>query len=108
MYDELVKDLRDNHDKYFARDMQAADAIEQLMEDNAALNETVTNLLEQIKDLSKPRWIPVTERLPEAGVYVLAYSADDDYMTVEARHKFEAFQITHWMPLPQPPKEEIE
>lgn len=30
MYDELVKDLRENHDKYFARDMQAADAIERL------------------------------------------------------------------------------
>ena len=52
------------------------------------------------------RWIPVTERLPEGGVYVLAYSADDDYMCVEARHKFAAFQITHWMPLPEPPKEE--
>lgn len=31
MYDELVKDLRENHDKYFARDMQAADAIETLL-----------------------------------------------------------------------------
>lgn len=30
MYEELVKDLRENHDKYFARDMQAADAIEEL------------------------------------------------------------------------------
>jgi hypothetical protein len=56
--------------------------------------------------LSKPRWVPVTERLPDDGVYVLAYSADDDYMCVEARHKFAAFQITHWMPLPTPPKEE--
>ena len=48
------------------------------------------------------RWIPVTERLPEDGKYVLAYCIDDDFMTVEARHKFEAFQITHWMPLPEP------
>lgn len=55
---------------------------------------------------SIPRWISVKERLPEDGKYVLAYSADDDYMTVEARHKFDAFQITHWMPLPEPPKEE--
>ncbi len=30
MYDGLVKDLRENHDKYFARDMEAADAIEDL------------------------------------------------------------------------------
>jgi hypothetical protein len=31
LYDDLVNDLRENHDKYFARDMQAADAIEELM-----------------------------------------------------------------------------
>lgn len=49
-------------------------------------------------------WIPVKERLPDKGQYVLAYSADDDYMTVEARHNFDAFQITHWMPLPEPPE----
>ena len=30
MYDELVKSLRTDHDKYFARDMEAADAIEEL------------------------------------------------------------------------------
>ena len=30
MYEELIKDLRENHDKYFARDMEAADAIEEL------------------------------------------------------------------------------
>lgn len=52
----------------------------------------------------RERWIPVAERLPEN--YVLAYSADDGYMCVEAKHKFAAFQITHWMPLPEPPKEE--
>lgn len=27
MYEVLIKDLRENHDKYFARDMEAADAI---------------------------------------------------------------------------------
>lgn len=30
MYEELVKSLRTDHDKYFARDMEAADAIEEL------------------------------------------------------------------------------
>ena len=63
--------------------------------------------LEAIEALpSAQQWIPVSERLPEGGKYVLAYSADDDYMTVEAKHKFEAFQITHWMPLPEPWKGE--
>lgn len=30
MYEDLVKSLRTDHDKYFARDMEAADAIEEL------------------------------------------------------------------------------
>lgn len=50
-------------------------------------------------------WISVKDRLPEYGRYVLVYSADDDFMTVEARHHFGLFQITHWMPLPEPPRE---
>ena len=33
MYDELVKSLRTDHDKYFARDMEAANAIEELIAD---------------------------------------------------------------------------
>lgn len=33
MYEELVKSLRTDHDKYFARDMEAADAIEQMVKD---------------------------------------------------------------------------
>ena len=64
-----------------------------------------TDALALLKE-QEARWIPVTERLPENGEYVLAYSADDGFATVEARHKFEVFQITHWMPLPEPPKEE--
>ena len=30
MYEELIKSLRTDHDKYFARDMEAADVIEEL------------------------------------------------------------------------------
>ena len=30
MYEELIKSLRTDHDKYFARDMEAADAIEKM------------------------------------------------------------------------------
>lgn len=79
----------------------AADVVEKTEWDKLMfLVEAANNVME-----SAPKWISVKERLPEYGQYVLAYSADDDYMTVEARRKFDAFQITHWMPLPQPPKE---
>ena len=67
--------------------------------------------------LSKPRWIPVTERLPEDGSDVLAYL---DSRITAANYYKETWQdcvmgrlylteeglVTHWMPLPEPPKEE--
>ena len=116
MYEELVKRLRKTQKlaEYAAEDVakmpnmifgEAADAIETMREMVATAHDELANVIQSYEE-SKPRWIPVTERLPEDGVYVLAYSADDDYMCVEARHKFAAFQVTHWMPLPAPPKEE--
>ena len=53
------------------------------------------------------RWIPVTERLPDVGIEVLIYSEDDgvcvDYYGGDT---FGYYDVTHWMPLPEPPKEE--
>ena len=55
------------------------------------------------------KWIPVTERLPEkTGLYmgfdthfgvILAYYTTDKMMVTWE-------EITHWMPLPEPPKGE--
>lgn len=62
-------------------------------------------------------WIPVTERLPEEKVncivhYKHAYCDNDDYWTIGIcfydGEKFQlgpAYKVTHWMPLPEPPKE---
>ena len=53
------------------------------------------------------RWIPVTERLPDIGIEVLVYSEDDgvcvDYYGGDS---FGYYDVTHWMPLPKPPKGE--
>lgn len=65
------------------------------------------------------RWIPVTERLPEVGVLVLVYSAehwtkstlavlkDDGISWRESKTDLMLYprEVTHWMPLPLPPKE---
>ena len=64
----------------------------------------------------KQRWIPVTERLPEYGKVVLAcgkrhatsgqfqgaYPSDPHYWLWRGCSKY----VTHWMPLPEPPKGE--
>lgn len=60
-------------------------------------------------------WIPVSERLPEhykaVLVYrsswvrpVMAYMREDNEFT----NNKEVFTPTHWMPLPEPPKEDAE
>ena len=72
--------------------------------------------------VERPRWIPVTERLPdESGNYLTAfgdgrYMAVNEFMhprgwsTEEGRKahpngKWYWGDVTHWMPLPEPPKE---
>lgn len=67
--------------------------------------------------VERPRWIPVTERLPEDGSDVLAYL---DSRITAANYYKETWQdcvmgrlylteegvVTHWMPIPEPPKED--
>ena len=60
-----------------------------------------------LREQEERRWIPVTERLPDIGIEVLVYSEDDgicvDYYVGDS---FGYFDVTHWMPLPEPPKGE--
>ena len=52
------------------------------------------------------KWIPVSERLPEANVAVLVYDGKFvDGFTFYDLSYVSKYGVTHWMPLPQPPKE---
>ena len=65
-------------------------------------------------DVRPVEWIPVTERLPEKDGW---YLVSDGFISWTAmflgektvwagNFKFGLTGITHWMPLPEPPKEE--
>ena len=80
------------------------------------------------KDTNVPSWIPVTERLPEDDLpknsktkqikVITALISDNGVRTVRSQMrykdtwydrwvwKYSASKITHWMLLPEPPKEE--
>lgn len=81
MYDDLIQRLHrytENCVAYkldadFASAVQeAADAIEELSKENESLGKDLTSAVEMLKKKRKPKWIPVTDRLPEDGQKVLA------------------------------------
>ena len=78
--------------------------------------EIAENLLEN--GVTVQEWVPVTERLPKDGVRVLVLHDDGVvrigisrgyFPSVTSKTHTKAFgisEVTHWMPLPQPTKEE--
>lgn len=83
-----------------------------------AVNDACILAVAALREQEERRWIPVTERLPEEKVncivhYKHAYCDNDDYWAIGIcfydGEKFQidwAYKVTHWMPLPEPPKEE--
>lgn len=96
--------------------------IEKLRGQNEQLREAAALVTKESAELLERRWIPVEERLPENGVRVLAFNmrAKNKYIGIWTREKdpgdgndcwfdsagwWYAFdEITHWMPLPEPPE----
>lgn len=89
--------------------------------------DSCTDLHNWIIEHMEPRWISVEDRLPETDVWVAVWYMDKDgdyFPTVGAcrdggdgltywetdvdinERAYPPEKITHWMPLPEPPKEE--
>lgn len=68
MYEELVKSLRTDHDKYFARDMEAADAIEKLSAKVDGLQFYVDSI-SKLPDCNTCMKKPMCEFMPKYGEY---------------------------------------
>ena len=127
MYEDLVKRLREEADcpDNYAEDSclmrEAADAIEEL----TAIAESYKRSMEAWADEAanaQPRWKPVTEQPPlkvgddgyngylvyDNGYYALADYATDKQDNVPYFHVDGEWytDVTHWMPLPEPPNEE--
>ena len=110
MYEVLIAHLREcekldpSNNTY----KEAADAIEELQGRAKVLEKVADKWCEAV-----PKWIPVTERLPEENAPCIVYNKYYGPM-VGWRVDGERFRIpgsrfpdhpTHWMPLPQMPKE---
>ena len=127
-YDELIKALRGcvmskpcdgcpyydpdgPTEKCATLNIAAADAIEELQAQLMYSNDAAKAIAEKV-----PKWIPVTERLPNAGERVLCYCRANIYEVMKMRtdgdwvydtnHIYMHSFVTHWMPLPEPPKVE--
>ena len=107
-----------NQDKAFIRwlAMTAYDKINELEQTSVPVHD-----MELILDeVTKPQWIPVTERLPEnwtsvivhrkdGGIFIWEYfntSPTDECWIDDSMNVYSFYDVTHWMPLPQPPEEE--
>ena len=124
MYEDLVKRLRAQAvylPEKFSKNaelldvlMKAADAIEELSRDLDSMNDANVALFGAL-----PKWIPVTERLPDdrqsvlvhrddGGIFIFEYfttSPTDECWIDDHLNVYSAYSVTHWMPLPEPPEE---
>jgi len=129
MYERLVEALRKEaleapglSPNGYTLMREAADFIDDLV---SALNHADEQIASLVEAAEKRKWVSVRERLPEDGVYVLGRYKNNDMAVVCVFEHDEEFDFwramvdegwetdcdappTHWMQLPEAPKEDEE
>lgn len=66
---------------------------------------TVLEIVRKSIDKQNPEWISVEDELPPAGKTILTFDRYEEiHMHFFGNSKAAKGEITHWMPLPEPPK----
>jgi hypothetical protein len=121
-----AQDIYDcNCRKYLdAEDCVAERTADYLIANGVSIGKDTNVLTNDVPDTNVVQWVSVTERLPEEYnlVLVTAYGNPHRNITLEGSYELAEYdsegwilesypawtgaQVTHWMPLPMPPKEE--
>lgn len=101
---------------------EAISDIDTLIAEIELLSARLGIVMEQNREMSEsgvPRWIPVTERLPECEQFTLTWEPNESADLLSPIHvgqfqrgteptwvdfEDEPYTPTHWQPLPEPPK----
>lgn len=101
--------------------LEAADAIEELHRENESYANTINEASEILRNRLKSKWISVEDRLPEVDQPVMicafgksvgegVYRGHDGFHHVWKMYASSGTywdgEVTHYMPLPEPPKED--
>lgn len=129
IYEEEPEMVSEDYERGF-KDGLKSECLEELKPLIAELIEGCTEAIKGITPMlienarltikhNKDSWIPCSERLPEDRDKVLTYDVDKQVRKCEYDAEFKKFRpefsnyyamdtsyVTHWMPLPGPPKEE--
>lgn len=96
--------------KYYLID-NGESSVPMLTSDFEAMREVVEIVKESLSQPPADQWIPCSEELPEGYTAVIACSTDggihlNHYMTERGYWYYYKDEITAWMPLPKPYKED--
>ena len=85
-------------------------------DDGLCLDDDISCILEEVPTIEERKWIPCGERMPEEYTRVIGYMAWHAMTAIEYQHgrwfsidhlePLPDEAVSHWMPLPKPPKEE--